>query len=219
MDKSQRTLQCVSGGFFVIAFVCNLYLIRSVGTVHLSILWSIATILLAVAMFADKKRLFFVGITIHLVEALLYSIGSISFVQGILPFIIQLSIMIKGTFIGFILCLVAYALILISMRDTQKQSQFIIIAVVLLCIGSVINTHFQDGIFSILVKVIPSVIPIAFAVFALQQPHKLVAVSDNQDKSQLLNDVERLTKLKELLDEGAITQEEFDTKKKEMLNL
>lgn len=220
MDKSQRTLQYISGGLFVVSFIWNLYLIRYVGPVNLSILWSIATILLAVAMFTGKKRLFSVGITIHLVAALLYSIGSIPFVQDFLPFVILFRIIFTGTFIGFVLCVIAYALILISMRNNQKQSQFIIIAVILLCVGSVINYfHCRVGILAFLRMVIPAVIPISFAVFALQKPHKLVAVSDDQKKSQLLNDVERLTKLKELLDAGFITQEEFDEKKKQVLGL
>ena len=123
MDKSQRTLQCISGGFFVVAFVSNLYLVRNVGTVHLSILWSLATVLLATAMFAGKKRLFAAGIMIHLIRTLLYSIGSLSFMQESLPFMIQLSIMMNGTVVGFSLCLVAYIFIFVSMRDNQKQNQ------------------------------------------------------------------------------------------------
>ena len=44
-------------------------------------------------------------------------------------------------------------------------------------------------------------------------------INTQNNKISSLNQYENLTKLKELLDSGAITQEEFDEKKKELLNM
>ena len=49
------------------------------------------------------------------------------------------------------------------------------------------------------------------------QTTKMVKKSPQIAKSD--NRIEELTKLKDLLDVGAITQEEFDAKKKQLLNL
>ena len=65
-------------------------------------------------------------------------------------------------------------------------------------------------------------LPILLATLALGENNlptsvNPVVVSPVQTVAE--NSIERIVELKELLDMGAITQEEFDLKKKELLNL
>ena len=50
-------------------------------------------------------------------------------------------------------------------------------------------------------------------------PNAIIANPNNSQQAQQTSTADELRKYKELLDMGAITQEEFEAKKKELLNL
>lgn len=53
----------------------------------------------------------------------------------------------------------------------------------------------------------------------LSQPNVAPQIESVESNAEELNAIEKIKKYKDLLDSGAITQEEYDTKKKELLNL
>ena len=129
----------------------------------------------------------------------------------------------NATIIFSILYIVVYVLLFVSLLNIGKNKKLSSIAIAMLLAvnilaGFVNGRSFTSGILSALILAIFSV-PIILAVIAIRNTPQRQRVVLNKKSAPVFETSERLTKLKELLDVGAITQEEFDAKKKEILNL
>lgn len=127
---------------------------------------------------------------------------------------------------SFVLLLLGYVLIVFALQDKKNASKYVIASVVLFLIGNIANQIAfltdKHSIIWALKDFVSVASPILLACIVLEntpqaQTTKTVKQPTKTAKSD--NRIEELTKLKDLLDIGAITQDEFDAKKKQLLNL
>ena len=124
----------------------------------------------------------------------------------------------------FLLCVVMCAVSVISKKEHTDGRIHSILAIILFiyvnyCIiacsggyGETISTKFPTGIFELCL--------FAIVVVSFVKRSTLIAgLPKVEIASNTVSDADELKKYKELLDCGAITQEEFDQKKKQLLNL
>ena len=166
---------------------------------------------MAVSMFLGIRQVFMVGAG---VQAVSYLIKLLDLPKNIV------------NIFSFVLLLLGYVLIVFALQDKKNASKYVIASVVLFLVGNIANQiAFLTDRFSIIwaLKNFVSVAsPILLACIVLEntpqaQTAKMVKQPTKTAKSD--NRIEELTKLKDLLDIGAITQDEFDAKKKQLLNL
>ena len=166
---------------------------------------------MAVSMFLGIRQVFMVGAG---VQAVSYLIKLLDLPKNIV------------NIFSFVLLLLGYVLIVFAVQDKKNASKYAIASVVLFLIGNIANQiAFLTDKLSIIwaLKDFVSVAsPILLACIVLEntpqaQTTKTVKQPTKTAKSD--NRIEELTKLKDLLDTGVITQEEFDAKKKQLLNL
>lgn len=91
-------------------------------------------------------------------------------------------------------------------------------------IGYDLNTIIFGAIGAVAGLIVGAVISLFFRYFAeLGENMKIAAksteITSKKTENSSITDVEQLQKYKELLDSGVISQEEFDAKKKQILNL
>ncbi len=131
----------------------------------------------------------------------------------------------------FGLCAVMCLISIIS-KNTEKDGKAHIAVAILLFISVFYNTiscSSDDNLFANYPAVFTALFSILFAVIviACAKRSSLIASSGNKATVQktVINNIkentsaDELKKYKDLLDAGAITQEEFDIKKKQLLNL
>ena len=126
----------------------------------------------------------------------------------------------------FILCAVMCIISIIS-KNTDKDGKAHTAVAILLFLSATFNTIVCtsgdtfvsfDFPFTVLIGIWFAIVVVAFA-----KRSSLIAGSEN--KATVINNItestnaDELKKYKDLLDNGAITQEEFDEKKKQLLNL
>ena len=160
---------------------------------------------MAVSMFLGIRQVFMVGAGVQAVSCLIK--------------LLDLPKNIVNIF-SFVLLLLGYVLIVFAVQDKKNASKYKIVSVVLFLVGNIANQiAFLTDRFSIIwaLKNFVSVAsPILLACIVLEntpqaQTTKTVKQPTKTAKSD--NRIEELTKLKDLLDTGVITQEEFDAKK------
>ena len=160
---------------------------------------------MAVSMFLGIRQVFMVGAGVQAVSCLIKLLALHKNIMNIL---------------SAVLLLLGYVLIVFALQDKKNASKYKIVSVVLFLVGNIANQiTFLTDRFSIIWALknfvsVASPILLACIVFentpqaqttkTVKQPTKTVK-SDNR--------IEELTKLKDLLDTGVITQEEFDAKK------
>ena len=161
--------------------------------------------MMAVSMFLGIRQVFMVGAGVQAVSCLIK--------------LLDLPKNIVNIF-SFVLLLLGYVLIVFAVQDKKNASKYKIVSVVLFLVGNIANQiAFLTDRFSIIwaLKNFVSVAsPILLACIVLEntpqaQTTKTVKQPTKTAKSD--NRIEELTKLKDLLDTGVITQEEFDAKK------
>ncbi len=69
-----------------------------------------------------------------------------------------------------------------------------------------------------MILVLVAIVVIIVCIFALLRMNETDARNEQNRKDREVNNAEAIRKYKELLDDGIITQEEFDKKKAELLN-
>lgn len=176
----------------------------------------VANIMIAVAIFASTKTPFMIGCGIQglvSVLSILYYRRSIS----------------SPSTINFLATAVCYVLIAVSLSQKKSQEKIIPIAIIVGIVSAslyyfwlyTINTYnpynlrFLGNNISSCIK---TYVYLLIGILALEEKH--VPIADKKFIStSAKNPIETITKLKELLDVGAISQEEFDEKKKQLLNL
>ena len=166
---------------------------------------------MAVSMFLGMRQVFMVGAGVQAVSCLIK--------------LLDLPKNIVNIF-SFVLLLLGYVLIVFALQDKKNASKYAIVSVVLFLIGNIANQIAfltdKHSIIWALKDFVSVASPILLACIVLEntpqaQTTKTVKQPTKTAKSD--NRIEELTKLKDLLDIGAITQDEFDAKKKQLLNL
>ena len=124
--------------------------------------------------------------------------------------------------ISCVLLLAGYVFIALAIQEKKNKTIYEILSIALFLIGCIAsqialygkvsgdNIAFALEDFVLLACIVLENVPQAQTTKTVKQPPK-TAKSDNR--------IEELTKLKDLLDTGVITQEEFDAKKKQILGV
>ena len=172
---------------------------------------AIGAVMMAVSMFLGIRQVFMVGAGFQAVSCLIKLLDSPKNIVNIF---------------SFVLLLLGYVLIVFAVQDKKNASKYKIVSVVLFLVGSIGNqiAFVKDtvSIIGAMKNFVSIASPILLACIVFEntpqaQTTKMVKQPSKAAKSD--NRIEELTKLKDLLDGGAITQEEFDAKKKQLLDL
>ena len=125
-----------------------------------------------------------------------------------------------------VLLLAGYVLAAFAIQDKKNTSKYVIVSVVLFLIGNIANQiAFLTDKLSIIWALkdfvsVASPILLACIVFENIPQAQTTKMVKQPTKTAKSNDrIEELTKLKDLLDTGVISQEEFDAKKKQILGV
>lgn len=187
----------------------------------------LADVILSVSLLTKKDKFFSVGIVIRLIHTIVVVFNYIGFMSdagvdiGLIWYYLQTT-NLTATFLMKIVSIVPYVLIVIYLFDVKKHNKLGIVSVGLLFATDIVAEVFTSGFIGILsglIIAITSSLPIVFAVIAIQNSPQSKPIVIKKRTTPNITTGEKLTKLKELLDMGAITQEEFDAKKKQLLGL
>lgn len=212
-EKKCNLFRYIAGGLLILQ---GLGIIVSGSFDFGSLLSIFASAVMAISLLTKKDNFFAIGIPAYIVQEILTIIECVRMISvGFLG--------MNATIIFSILYIVVYVLLFVSLLNIGKNKKLSSIAIAMLLAvnilaGFVNGRSFTSGILSALILAIFSV-PIILAVIAIRNTPQRQRVVLNKKSAPVFETSERLTKLKELLDVGAITQEEFDAKKKEILNL
>lgn len=124
-----------------------------------------------------------------------------------------------SAFIWILMVVIYCAIVLIKDPKFFKNRKNVIVGA---CVGLGLATFVSITIRpfpAAFQSVVMIILMIAVLVILVVKESKKKPKQTNIEAKHELGRVEKLTKLKELLDAGAITQEEFDEKKNELLNL
>ncbi len=170
---------------------------------------AIGAVMMAVSMFLGMRQVFMAGAGFQAVSCLIKALNPPKNIVNIF---------------SFVLLLLGYVLIVFAVQDKKNASKYKIVSVVLFLVGNIANQiAFLTDRFSIIWALknfvsVASPILLACIVFENTPQAQTTKMVKQPTKTAKSNDrIEELTKLKELLDAGAITQEEFDAKKKQIL--
>lgn len=218
--KSCRYLVAVA--FVLEGLSSFIYIIYNGGTstYFLHLLSDASNILIGVALFVSIKTPFMIGCGIQ---------GFVS-VLNIFCFVFNGGDIFDPSVILWLATAVCYVLIAVSLSQETIQEKIIPIAIIVGIVGAGLHyflcyTEMLDSIDWIIFEAgtdisfdIKTYVCLLIGILALEE--KNVPIADKKFISaSAKNPIETITKLKELLDIGAISQEEFDEKKKNLLNL
>jgi len=181
-----------------------------------SLLMIFANAVMAISLLTKKDYFFVIGIPAYIVQE----------IRTIIECVRMISAGFSGmnvTIIFSILYIAVYVLLFVSLLNIGKNKKLSSIAIAMLLTANILSgfangRSFTSGILYALIFVIFAA-PIILAVIAIRNTPQRQRAVLNKKSVPVLTPTEKLTKLKELLDMGAISQEEFDAKKKEFLNL
>ena len=221
-EKKCNLFRYIASAFFILHVIAIVISGNIGGSNLLSIL---ADVILAVSLLTKKDKFFAIGIVARLIHTIVFSFGYISSLIGedigTIWYFLQAT-GLTATFLMKVVSIVPYVLILISLFDISKYKKLGIISIGMLFATDVVAEVFDwgfIGILSGLIVAITSSLPIVFAVIAIQNSSQSQPIVIKKRTMPNITTGEKLTKLKELLDMGAITQEDFDEKKKQLLGL
>ena len=167
--------------------------------------------IMAVSMFLGMRQVFIVGAGFQAVSCLIKLLALHENIMNIL---------------SAVLLLAGYVLAAFAIQDKKNTSKYVIVSVVLFLIGNIANQiAFLTDKLSIIWALkdfvsVASPILLACIVFENIPQAQTTKMVKQPTKTAKSNDrIEELTKLKDLLDTGVISQEEFDAKKKQILGV
>lgn len=222
MKENNNTFKYIAGACFAVLVVLSVISMIQNGFYFWNLFSMIGAALIAVSMFVSVPALTAIG-------SALYGVGAIRTL--ILYFgYMQYSSFPKMTFIPAILFLVIWVLLLIASLNPKLTKKLGIAAGIIAAVRflfSLISSLIVNGSLG-LITFTGFLSPLALIVGALMIG---LSATDNAakeisataaSKATLVEknsetQIDRLTKLKSLLDNGVITQEEFDQKKKQIL--
>ena len=228
MDKKQsKILRYIIGSIFVISFVdsflsvIGLYDIGSIP--FLTVLCLISTVLMAVSIFSGIYSLMAVGAGIQAISYLtefarLLSVRSKSSINFL-------------SYIMYLLPAIGCALIIIMVLTKRSALKISFLASVLLLVrlivpiiivlrygGLIVINNAQKCLYFLCTYCLPIILT-GFLLSNTKQIDSSNAIAVNAGAENPNSQIDNIFKLKELLDTKAITQEEFEAKKKQLLKL
>lgn len=204
--------------FHIIAIVIS----GNIGGGNLLTLLSDAVMI--ITLLTKKDKFFAIGIIICLIDTIVHILELIvtyEFDIGTIWYFLQ-AIDYAAAFLMKIVSIIPYVLIVISLFNVSKYKKLGLFSAILLFAIDILIEVFNFGFIGILsglIVAIPSSLPIILGVIVIQNSPQNHSIVIGKKTSPAITTGEKLIKLKELLDMGAITQDEFDAKKKELLNL
>ena len=217
-EKNLKIVRYITGVLFLaLAITSFLYKYTFSGSTYAIgyaigyIVSALGAAIMAVSMFLGMRQVFIVGAGFQAVSCLIKLLALHENIMNIL---------------SAVLLLAGYVLAAFAIQDKKNTSKYVIVSVVLFLIGNIANqiAFFTDKLSIIwaLKDFVSVASPILLACIVFEnipqaQTPKMVKQPTKTAKS---NDrIEELTKLKDLLDTGVISQEEFDAKKKQILGV
>ena len=203
---------------FLFASASSAYTAYSSASVIRDIVSAIGAVMMAVSMLLGMRQVFMVGAGFQAVSCLIKLL--FSHMGAPAQDIVNI--------FSCILSLDGYVLIALTIQEKKNAAKYEILSIALFLIGCVTSKIALYGKVSVdniafaLEDFVLIASPILLAYIVLEnvpqaQTTKMVKQPPKTVKSD--NRIEELTKLKDLLDTGIITQEEFDMKKKQILGV
>ena len=220
-DKNLKIIRYLAGIIFLslalTSFLCS-FLYHTTGYKIGYIVSALGAAMLAVSIFLGIRQIFMVGAGFQAVSCLVKLLFS------------RIGTPAQDTvnIISCVLLLAGYVFIALAIQEKKNKTIYEILSIALFligCIASQIALYGKgsgDNIAFALEDFVLIASPILLACIVLEnvpqaQTTKTVKQPPKTAKSD--NRIEELTKLKDLLDTGVITQEEFDAKKKQILGV
>lgn len=217
-EKNLKIVRYITGVLFLaLAITSFLYKYTFSGSTYAIgyaigyIVSALGAAIMAVSMFLGMRQVFIVGAGFQAVSCLIKLLALHENIMNIL---------------SAVLLLAGYVLAAFAIQDKKNTSKYVIVSVVLFLIGNIANqiAFFTDKL-SIIWALkdfvsVASPILLACIVFENTPQAQTTKMVKQPTKTAKSNDrIEELTKLKDLLDTGVISQEEFDAKKKQILGV
>ena len=213
-EKNLKIVRYITGVLFLaLAITSFLYKYTFSGSTYAIgyaigyIVSALGAAIMAVSMFLGMRQVFIVGAGFQAVSCLIKLLALHENIMNIL---------------SAVLLLAGYVLAAFAIQDKKNTSKYVIVSVVLFLIGNIANQiAFLTDKLSIIWALkdfvsVASPILLACIVFENIPQAQTTKMVKQPTKTAKSNDrIEELTKLKDLLDTGVISQEEFDAKKKQ----
>lgn len=213
-EKNLKIVRYITGVLFLaLAITSFLYKYTFSGSTYAIgyIVSALGAAIMAVSMFLGMRQVFIVGAGFQAVSCLIKLLALHENIMNIL---------------SAVLLLAGYVLAAFAIQDKKNTSKYVIVSVVLFLIGNIANQiAFLTDKLSIIWALkdfvsVASPILLACIVFENILQAQTTKMVKQPTKTAKSNDrIEELTKLKDLLDTGVISQEEFDAKKKQILGV
>ena len=213
-EKNLKIVRYITGVLFLaLAITSFLYKYTFSGSTYAIgyIVSALGAAIMAVSMFLGMRQVFIVGAGFQAVSCLIKLLALHENIMSIL---------------SAVLLLAGYVLAAFAIQDKKNTSKYVIVSVVLFLIGNIANQiAFLTDKLSIIWALkdfvsVASPILLACIVFENIPQAQTTKMVKQPTKTAKSNDrIEELTKLKDLLDTGVISQEEFDAKKKQILGV
>lgn len=217
-EKNLKIVRYITGVLFL-AFAITSFLYKytfsgstyAIGYAIGYIVSALGAAIMAVSMFLGMRQVFIVGAGFQAVSCLIKLLALHENIMNIL---------------SAVLLLAGYVLAAFAIQDKKNTSKYVIVSVVLFLIGNIANQiAFLTDKLSIIWALkdfvsVASPILLACIVFENIPQAQTTKMVKQPTKTAKSNDrIEELTKLKDLLDTGVISQEEFDAKKKQIFGV
>lgn len=216
MNKQvKQVLRILAGALFLlVAFRGNNgYVMVDKPSFIVAVLSSISFVVLAVALFIQRDKLLIVGALIATICQLPGALGALRSYQLLAP-----SYALRMVIWYLVFFLTLLFLFLCALK--QEYAQSMCIAVVATVAAHFLSEALIVHSLYVFLENLPLLLAIVLtAVILAEKAQKATPKATIQPEEKANSQIGELTKLKDLLDCGAITQEEFDEKKKQILGL
>ena len=232
-DKNLKTIRYLAGAMFALMGLSSIlnviFCLENSKNWVVDALSAISAILMAVSMFCIKYELLMAG----------SGVQAVAWFVDIFSLKLPIDMWYVLGILLHILLIAGYIVVVLATLRNKNACKYGFISVALIAVGyfvyylgtygisyTMAQSSFFQGLqpaFSLTIsKIVPVIPPIILACIVLEnvpqaQTTKTVKQPPKTAKSD--NRIEELTKLKDLLDAGVITQEEFDAKKKQILEV
>lgn len=223
-DKTLKLCRYMAGTIMVMSALSDIFYGREFNSIDniAGLIFDVSCIVIAIALFTANTQYLLIGCGIGAFSSGLYVIAAISYED--IDFVIYHASRAA-----------CFILITLSLLQQMNYEKTIPMAILIGIAGYVvaeglyiISNDYYDFfekigyVFSCVSSAVRLYLPIYIGFITLDS--KNIPILKNRTisasaQSRVENPIERLTKLKTLLDSGVITQEEFEAKKKELLNL
>lgn len=208
MDK--KTMRYVAGALFALNAILRLvFAFGGQGLTIWSFVWPVGLLLIAAGLFIDLPVLSTVG-------------GFILAAYEVRQLLVNLELdAFRLDLLAFVVALVLLAIIGLSPKTAKTMgilsAVFYVLEVILLVLRLPPYSHLSSRSYLYIALFLAGVILMGIA-FSADKPKETVAAPQiDAPQSELSEKLDRLIRLKDLLDKGVLTQEEFEAKKREVL--